>query len=73
MFRKTIVTALIAMVGAGTILATFSLDAPGREITTARHVVGEQTGPKRNLRFKVPRPVNLRTAEIERIQPVAMG
>lgn len=67
MFRKSLVTALIVLMSAGTVLAKVPLDAPSRRDTTsALHVLGEQTGPKRVLRFKATRAVNLRKSEIER-------
>ncbi len=73
MFRKTLVTALIALIGAGTILSRVPLDGPHREIATAQRILGEQAGAQRALRFRAPRPVNLRTAEVERGQRVAIG
>ncbi len=74
MFRKTLTTALIVMVSAGTVLAKAPLDGPVRRSDTGSlRILGQQTGPKHTLRFKAPRAVNLRTAEIERIQRVAIG
>ncbi|PTM40776.1 hypothetical protein [Bosea sp. 124] len=71
MFRKTIITALIVMVSAGTVLAKVPLDGPSpRHGAGLQRILAEQTGPKHTLRFKAPRPVNLRTAELDRVQRV---
>lgn len=67
MFRKTLITALIVLMSAGTVLAKVPLEAPSRRDSVgALHILAEQTGPKRILRFKATRPVNLRKSEIER-------
>lgn len=67
MFRKSLITALIVLMSAGTVLAKIPLDAPSRRDTaSALHVLGEQTGPKHVLRFKATRAVTLRKSAIER-------
>lgn len=74
MFRKSLITALIVLMSAGTVLAKVPLDAPSqRDAASARHVLGEQTGPKRALRFKATRPVNLRKSAIERARRARIG
>ncbi|KPH81028.1 hypothetical protein [Bosea vaviloviae] len=74
MFRKSLITALIVLMSAGTVLAKVPLDAPSqRDAASARHVLGEQTGPKRALRFKATRPVNLRKSAIERAWRARIG
>ncbi len=74
MFRRTIITTLIVMVSAGTILAKIPLDGRGpRSGATTLLILAEQAAPKHTLRFKAPRAVNLRTAEIERVQRSAIG
>ena len=74
MFRKTLITALIVMVSTGTVLAKAPLDSSTRRHDTGtQRILGEQAGPKHTLRFKASRPVNLRTAEIERVRHVVIG
>ncbi len=74
MFRKSLITALIILMSAGAVLAKAPLDAPSRRDTVgALHVLGEQTAPKRVLRFKATRPVNLRKSEIERTRRMRIG
>lgn len=74
MFRKTIITALIVLMSAGTVLAKVPLDAPSRRDTSVTlHVLAEQTSPTRTLRFKATRPVNLRKSEIERARRTRTG
>ena len=74
MFRKSLITTLIVLMSAGTVLAKIPLDAPSRRDTVSvLHVVGEQTAPKRILRFKATRPVNLRKSEIERARRTRTG
>ncbi|PZO04097.1 MAG: hypothetical protein DCF30_01550 [Hyphomicrobiales bacterium] len=69
MFRKIIITALIVMVSAGSVLAKAPLDAPSRRHDIGmQRLLGEQASPMRALRFKASRPVHLRTAEIERVR-----
>lgn len=72
MFRKSLITALIVLMSAGTVLAKLPLDAPSRRDTaSALHVLYEQTGAKRTLRFKTTRSVNLRKSAIERASRVS--
>ena len=74
MFRKSLIATLIVLMSAGTVLAKAPLDAPSRRDTVAAlHVLGEQTAPKRALRFKATRPVNLRKSEIERARRARIG
>lgn len=73
MFRKTLITALIVLVSGGTVLAKAPLGPCRGKTTAMRHGLAEQTGPQRLLRFKAPRAVHLRTAEIERALRVEGG
>ncbi|HEV7257162.1 MAG TPA: hypothetical protein VGN82_05215 [Bosea sp. (in: a-proteobacteria)] len=73
MFRKAVRTALIIMVSAGTFLAKAPGDGATRTAALSQHILTEQAGPTKTLRFKAPRAVQLRTAEIERVQPPAVG
>jgi hypothetical protein len=74
MLRKTIITTLIVMVSAGTILAKVPLKGPSRHGEAAsQRTLAEQTAQQRTLRFKAPRAVHLRTADIEQIQRSAIG